>query len=139
MYRFLEEMKAYVKSKLNIDVLDVNTKGHTPQKTEIQFQIMDNSEVDRYTTFESASIFAIPLQLTVFAFPTKMDGKVVSAKDTSIKIADDLINILNAQSVVENNSRVKRVRLTTTSPAMPFDGGDKAYTTSIRYEFWVEK
>ncbi len=147
MYKFLESMKAYVKGKLNadeeistqIDVYDVYTKGHTPQKTEIQFQIMDNSEVDRYTSFDGANIFSIPLQITVFAFRSKIADKVVSARELSVRLAEKVINILNAKDVVESNERVKRVRLMTTTPAMQFETGDKAYTTAIRYEFWVAK
>ena len=55
----------------------------------------------------------------------------------SIKLGDKIIKQLEALKVVE--ARVKRVRIMTTSPAMPFEGGDKAYTTAIRCEFWVAK
>ena len=147
MYNFLESMKTYIKNGINADsdisdtiaVYDANTKGHTPQKTEIQFQIMDNSEVERYNSFSGASIFNIPLQITLFAFQTKIAGKMKSARESSIILADKITNLLNALDVVKHNSNVMRVRIMTTTPAMPFEGGDKAYTTAIRCEFWVAK
>jgi hypothetical protein len=149
MYNFLEDMKNYIKNGINadvdipksygIEVYDSYTKGHTPQKTEIQFQIIDNSEVERYNTFDGANIFYIPLQITIFAFQMKLAGIMTSARETSIKIADKVNSLLDALKVVEANQRVKRVRIMTTTPAMPFNDGDKAYTTAIRCEFWVAK
>ena len=149
MYKFLEDMKNYIKENINTDVdisktynvevYDAYTKGHTPTRTEIQFQIMDNSEVERYTSFEGANIFYIPLQISVFAFQMKLAGTMTSPREVSIKLGDKIISLLDSVKVVESNPRVKRVRVITTSPALPFNGGEKAYTTAIRCEFWVAK
>lgn len=149
VYSFLEDMKKYIVDGLNADAdisntygivgYDANTKGHTPTKTEVQFQIMDNNEVERYTSFEGANVYYIPLQITVWAFQMKLAGKMESPRVVSIKLGDKIIKQLEALKVVEAIPRVKRVRIMTTSPAMPFEGGDKAYTTAIRCEFWVAK
>ena len=149
MYSFLEDMKKYIVDGLNADAdisntygivgYDANTKGHTPTKTEVQFQIMDNNEVERYTSFEGANVYYIPLQITVWAFQMKLAGTMTSPRVASIKLGDKIIKQLEALKVVEAIPRVKRVRIMTTSPAMPFEGGDKAYTTAIRCEFWVAK
>lgn len=149
VYSFLEDMKKYIVDGLNADAdisntygivgYDANTKGHTPAKTEVQFQIMDNNEVERYTSFEGANIYYIPLQITVFAFQMKLGAKIETPRVVSIKLGDKIIKLLNALKVVEANPRVKRVRIMTTSPALKYEGGDKAYTTAIRCEFWVAK
>ena len=149
MYSFLEDVKKYIVDGLNADAdisntygivgYDANTKGHTPTKTEVQFQIMDNNEVERYTSFEGANVYYIPLQITVWAFQMKLAGTMTSPRVVSIKLGDKIIKQLEALRVVQAIPRVKRVRLMTTSPAMPFEGGDKAYTTAIRCEFWVAK
>ena len=149
VYSFLEDMKKYIVDGLNADAdisntygivgYDANTKGHTPTKTEVQFQIMDNNEVERYTSFNGASVYYIPLQITVWAFQMKLDGKMESPRVVSIKLGGKIIKLLEALKVVEAIPRVKRVRIMTTSPAMPFEGGDKAYTTAIRCEFWIAK
>lgn len=149
VYNFLEDMKKYIVDGLNADAdisntygivgYDANTKGHTPTKTEVQFQIMDNNEVERYTSFEGANIYYIPLQITVWAFQMKLAGTMTSPRVASIKLGDKIIKQLEALKVVDAIPRVKRVRIMTTSPAMPFEGGDKAYTTAIRCEFWVAK
>ena len=149
VYSFLEDMKKYIVDGLNADAdisntygivgYDANTKGHTPTKTEVQFQIMDNNEVERYTSFDGANVYGIPLQITVWAFAMKLAGKMESPRIVSIKLGEKIIRQLEALRVVDAIPRVKRVRLMTTSPAMPFEGGDKAYTTAIRCEFWVAK
>lgn len=149
MYSFLEDMKKYIVDGLNADAdisntygivgYDADTKGHTPTKTEVQFQIMDNNEVERYTSFEGANIYYIPLQIVVFAFQMKLGAKIETPRVASIKLGDKIIKLLDALKVVEANPRVKRVHIMTTSPAMPFEGGAKAYTTAIRCEFWVAK
>lgn len=149
VYSFLEDMKKYIVDGLNADAdisktygivgYDANTKGHTPTKTEVQFQIMDNNEVERYTSFEGANVYYIPLQITVYAFQMKLNNKIESPRIVSIKLGEKIIKQLEALKVVESIPRVKRVRLMTTSPAIPFEGGDKAYTTAIRCEFWVAK
>lgn len=149
VYSFLEDMKKYIVDGLNADAdisntygivgYDANTKGHTPTKTEVQFQIMDNNEVERYTSFEGANVYYIPLQITVYAFTMKLAGTMTAPRVVSIKLGDKIIKLLEALRVVEAIPRVNRVRLMTTSPAMPFEGGEKAYTTAIRCEFWVAK
>lgn len=149
MYSFFESMKEYIVDGLNADAdisktygiagYDANTKGHTPTKTEVQFQIMDVNEVERYTSFEGVNVMYIPLQITVYAFQMKLAGTMEAPRIVSMKLADKVLGLLNAVKVVEANPRVKRVRIMTTSPAQPFEGGDKAYTTAIRCEFWVAK
>jgi hypothetical protein len=149
VYSFYEDMKKYIVDGLNADAdisktygivgYDANTKGHTPTKTEVQFQIMDNNEVERFTSFDGANIYYIPLQITVWAFTMKLAGTMTVPRVGSVVLGDKIIKLLDAVKVVNANPRVKRVRIMTTSPAMPFEGGDKAYTTAIRCEFWVAK
>lgn len=149
MYKFLQDMKSYIKERINanadisktygIEMYDAYTKGHTPTKTEVQFQIMDDNEVERYTSFEGANVYQMPIQITVVAFQMKIAGVMTSAKDASLLLGGKLKNLLNAVDVVSAIPRVERVRIMTTSPALPYEGGDKAYTTAIRCEFWVAK
>ena len=149
MYKFLQDMKSYIKERINadadisktygIEMYDSYTKGHTPTKTEVQFQIMDDNEVERYTSFEGANVYQMPIQITVVAFQMKIAGVMTSAKDASLLLGGKLKKLLNAVDVVSAIPRVERVRIMTTSPALPYEGGDKAYTTAIRCEFWVAK
>lgn len=149
MYSFFEDMKEYIVDGLNADAeipntynivgYDAYTKGHTPQKTEVLFQIMDNNEVDAYTSFEGANIFYIPLQITVVGFQMKLAGTMQSPKSVSLMLGEKVLSLLDATKVAEANERVKRVRIMTTSPALPLEGGEKAFTTAIRVEFWVAK
>ena len=100
---------------------------------------MDNNEVDTYTSFEGANVFYIPLQITVVGFQMKIAGTMQSPKSVSLMLGEKVLNLLDALKVVEANERVKRVRIMTTSPALPLESGEKAFTTAIRVEFWVAK
>lgn len=147
MDKFLEYMKEYLKTELKNDgilpatfdlgVYDAYTAGHTPQKTELLIQIMDNSDVEAYGTLEGETTSSIPLQITVYAFQTKLNGVMTSAREVSIKLGTKVKEILNRLRANVINPNILRTRIMTMSPAMPVQGGEKAYTTAIRCEFWV--
>lgn len=147
MFEFLEYMKSYLETKFANDndlpnsfemkVYDAYTTGHKPTKTEIQIQIMNDSEVDRYSSFDSTHISNIPLEIVVYAFQMKLDNKMVSAREVSIRIADKVKVFLNELRESNVNDNIKRVRIITTSPALPTIDGEKSYMTAIRCEFWV--
>lgn len=147
MDKFLDYMKGYLKTELmndgiiassyDLKVYDAYTAGHTPERTELQIQIMDNSEVEVYSTLEGEAISSIPLQIVIYAFQMKLNGVMTSAREVSIKLGTKVKDILNRlrESVV--NPNINRVRIMTMAPAMPMQDGSKAYTTAIRCEFWV--
>ena len=109
------------------------TTTNTPQ---IQIQIMDNAEVDRYSSFEGENISSIPLQITAYTTSMKIGNVVKSAQESSIIFGQKVKALLNKlrESVVNEN--IAKCRIATTSPALPLLDG-KAYMTAIRCEFWV--
>jgi hypothetical protein len=147
MDKFLDYMKDYLKTELkkegilpstfDLGVYDAYKAGHTPNKTELLIQIMDNSEVEAYSTLEGEKVSSIPLQITVFEFQTKLNGVMTSAREVSIKLGAKVKEILNRLRETVINPNILRTRVMTTSPALPIQGGEKSYTTAIRCEFWV--
>ncbi len=110
------------------------TTANTPQ---IQIQIMDNAEVERYSSFDGENISSIPLQITAYTSPMKINNVLKTAQESSIILGQKVKTLLNRlrESVVNEN--ISRCRIVTTSPALPLLDGSKVYMTAIRCEFWV--
>lgn len=108
----------------------------TDNVPQVQVQIMDNSEVQAYTSFEGENISAIPLQITSYTAQMKIGGTMRSAQEASIIFGQKLKNMLDKLALATDNENIKLVVRTTMSPALPLLEG-KVYTTAIRYNFWV--
>jgi phospholipase C len=110
------------------------TTTNTPQ---IQIQIMDNAEVERYSSFEGENVSSIPLQITAYTSQMKINNVMKSAQESSIIFGQKIKTLLNKlrESVVNEN--ISRCRIATTSPALPLLEGEKVYMTAIRCEFWI--
>ena len=147
MFEFLKYIKNYIETKFASDselpqsfemkVYDAYTVGHTPSKTEIQVQLLNDSEVERYSSFDSTHVSNIPLEIVVYAFKMKLSNEMVSPREVSIRLADKVKIMLNELRESNVNDNIKRVRIMTTSPALPTIDGSQSYMTAIRCEFWV--
>lgn len=110
------------------------TTANTPQ---IQIQILDNSEVERYSSFEGENVSNIPLQITVYTSQGKFLNVMKSAQQMSRIYGEKLKKVLNTLRESKVNGNIERCSITTMSPAMPLLNGEKVYATAIRCEFWV--
>ena len=110
------------------------TTANTPQ---IQIQIMDNAEVERYSSFEGENISSIPLQITAYTPQMKINNVLKSAQECSIIFGQKIKTLLNKLRENVVNENITRCRIVTTSPALPLLDGSKVYMTAIRCEFWV--
>lgn len=148
MDKFLDWVKSYLDNGLSNDselskkvVVELAHKqGNTVTTTntpQIQIQIMDDAEVERYSSFEGENISSIPLQITAYTSQTKINNVMKSAQESSIIFAQKIKTLLNKlrESVVNEN--IVRCRIATVSPALPLLDGSKVYMTAIRCEFWV--
>ena len=108
--------------------------ANTPQ---IQIQIMDNAEVERYSSFEGENISSIPLQITAYTSQMKINNVLKSAQECSVIFGQKVKTLLNKLRENVVNKNITRCRIVTTSPALPLLDGSKAYMTAIRCEFWV--
>ena len=148
MDKFLNWVKDYLEDSFSNDsdiskkvIFDLAYKqGNTITTTntpQIQIQIMDDAEVERYSSFEGENISSIPLQITAYTSQTKINNVMKSAQESSIIFAQKIKTLLNKlrESVVNEN--IVRCRIATVSPALPLLDGSKVYMTAIRCEFWV--
>ena len=147
MEEFLDYIKAYLDDNFKNDsditktvtIEDAYKSGNevtTSNVPQIQVQILDNSEVVRYSSFEGENVSYIPLQITSYTAQMKIAGTMVSAQRASIKFGQKIKNLLNALRNSRVNENIERCRIITMSPALPLLEG-KVYTTAVRCEFWI--
>lgn len=148
MDEFIDWIKSYLETEFGQDsdiVKNVSvelshkqaneiTTTNTPQ---IQIQIMDNAEVENYSSFDGEHVSSIPLQLTIYTSQLKIKGIQTSAQESSVILGQKLKQILNKLRVGVVNENILRCRIVTMSPALPLLEGSKVYTTAVRCEFWI--
>ena len=147
MDEFLEYIKTYLSTSFDADTDIVKTvtienayksgnEVSTSNVPQIQIQILDNSEVQRYSSFEGENVSYIPLQITSYTAQMKIAGTMVSAQQASIVFGQKIKDLLNALRNSRVNGNILRCRIITMSPALPLLEG-KVYTTAVRCEFWI--
>lgn len=148
MNEFLEFIKTYIANAFandndiskEVTIENAYKQGNeitTSNVPQIQIQILNNAEQERYSSFQGEHISSIPLQITSYTGQMKIAGTMTSAQEASIIFGQKIKDILNTlrESVVNEN--IARCRVMTMSPALPLLEGSKVYTTAIRCEFWV--
>lgn len=148
MNEFIKWIQCYLKDGFdadeeitkNVTIELAHKQGNTVTTTntpQIQIQILDNAEVERYSVFDGETTASIPLQINAYTSQMKISNKTISAQESSIIFGQKIKVLLNKlrQSIVNEN--VLRCRIITMSPALPLLNGEKVYFTSIRCEFWV--
>ena len=112
-------------------------KVTTENVPQVIIQIMDNSEIVRYSSFENEQVSSIPLQFNVYTGAMKIKGQLKTAQEASIILGTKLIKMLNDLRANVVNENILRCRRTSSSPALPLIDGSKIYFTAVRCEFWV--
>lgn len=147
MDEFLEYIKTYLSTSFDADTDITKTvtienayksgnEVSTSNVPQIQVQILDNSEVQRYSSFDGENVSYIPLQITSYTAQMKIASTMVSAQQASIVFGQKIKNLLNALRNSVVNENILRCRIITMSPALPLLEG-KVYTTAVRCEFWI--
>lgn len=147
MTNFYEWIKNYIETKfandsdfsktsVKVAYLQGN-KVTTDTVPQIIIQIMDDSEVDRYSSFDGENVSSIPLQFNAYAGQMKIGNKMKSAQEASMIFGTKLKVMLNELRENVVNANIMRCRRATMSPALPLIDGSKIYFTATRCEFWV--
>lgn len=149
MDEFLEWIKNYIKTQFEeyselpktkvVEIYNAYEPGHEVSANtvpEIQVQILDNSEVVRYSSFEGENVTYIPLQITTYTGQMKMGSVMKSPQEWSIKFGEKLKTILNSLRNRVVNKNILSVQIVGMSPALPLLEG-KVYTTAVRCRFWI--
>ena len=148
MNEFLKFIKEYLDEKFRNDtdiskkvIIDnaykINNEITTANSPQIQIQIIDNSEVEKYSSFEGENVSSIPLQIIAYAPQMKIGNVMKSSQDVALIFGEKLKKYINALRESNVNKNIQRCRIITMAPALPLLDGSKIYTTAIRCEFWI--
>ena len=149
MNEFLEWLKTYISSQFandsditkTVTVENANKQGNeitTSNVPQVQVQLMDNAEVDQYSSLEEGEhVTSIPVQITSYTGQMKIKNAACSAQEASIIFGDKIKNMITASNMASANTNIKRCRRTTMSPALQLLDGSKVYYTAVRFEFWI--
>lgn len=148
MYQFLNWLKTYIEAAFTSDTEITKTvvvenaykQGNTVNTTnvpQVQIQLLDNSEVERYSSFQGEHLSYVPVQLSVYSGQMKINETTYSAQDASIILGDKVKSMVAANEIQSQNKNIKRCIRTSMSPALQLIDGSKVYYTAVRVEFWI--
>lgn len=146
---FIEDLVAYLNNKFAMDSRISNAKKPVgalafnrkmiEDATKPFFVIQSLSNSPKDETFLRVETITASIQIDVFALKGYFGGKVYLAEPMSIVLQDVISNYMEELKFGDANDNIRLMREITSSPAMPFDDGMRAYSASLRYEFTIMK
>ena len=123
----------------SIDVLEAYKYSHKLNNSELQVQIIDHSEFERYTTFEDGKVYVCPLQIDVYAKQMTIGNEIMSAQKAAYTLAQKVINWLNVNDVHAEIDDVISIKNGTYTSAVPVaDVGTVLYRCVVRVDLYLE-
>jgi hypothetical protein len=147
MRLFLDDLISYISDNFKNDS-DISTKVKVNEAYEenskitppmIVVQAMDDSDAERFDTFDGELISYVPIQLTIYCQQMQIGDEVVSAKIASSIFADKIKAMFDNVKTVAWNSNIKLMRRVGGTPCMPLQKGTTTYFSPIRFDFYVNK
>lgn len=88
-------------------------------------------------TFNSVKTIQLNIQIDVFALAGTFDGKQYLAEPMSIMLQNVVSEYMEKLKFGDVNENIILMREITSSPAIPYENGDRAYFSSLRYQFEI--
>lgn len=144
MKTFIDRIIEYLDSGFDkISALSKKPKGHyayeqglLPSTTPYYVvQLLDN-----YTSkedFQEEVEVTMPIQVNVYGVKMNIDGITTNAQQVAIILGDMCVKLLEEFKYTQND--ITTMRRTSSTPALPFEDGSKAYYTAIRYKITKQK
>lgn len=98
---------------------------------------LNNSPKDE--TFTDIKTLSIDIQIDIFAMKGNFGGLQYLAEPMSIVLQDVVSTYMQDLKFGDYNENICLMREVTSSPAIPFEDGVKAYQSSLRYKFTIMK
>ena len=96
---------------------------------------LNNSPKDE--TFTSVETLDIHIQVDIFALKGNFGGAQYLAEPMAIVLQDVVSAYMQDLKFGDYNKNICLMREVTSSPAIPFEDGMKAYQSSLRYKFTI--
>ena len=146
MKQFTDDLIEYIKNNFGqdsdiIDTVNVDYSYKQNKKLNCPFvsvQTLDNSDSEKYDTFDGELISNIQVQIIVYAQQMKIANITRNSQDSAMILTDKIIKMFDKIKTVEWNKNVILIRRAGTTFSMPLQDGSTTYFSPLRYEFYVE-
>jgi hypothetical protein len=147
MRLFLDDLISYISDNFkndsdisnNVKVNEAYEENSKITPPMIVVQAMDDSDAERFDTFDGELISYVPVQITIYCQQMQINGEIVSAKIASSIFADKIKSLFDTVKTVVWNSNIKLMRRVGGTPCMPMQKGTTTYFSPIRFDFYVNK
>lgn len=146
MKQFTDDLIEYIKNNFGqdsdiIDTVNVDYSYKQNKKLNCPFvsvQTLNNSDSEKYDTFDGELISNIQVQIIVYAQQMKIANITKNSQDSAMILTDKIIKMFDKIKTVEWNKNVILIRRAGTTFSMPLQDGSTTYFSPLRYEFYVE-
>ena len=145
MQEFVDEIIKYLDSKFNADTnITKKPKGHyayesglvpTSTTTYYTIQLLDDSTATE--DFNGETTYNSPIQITIYGIPMTIKGKQENAQSVSFYLAEQCKKFMEEYKY--SSKRIITMRRMTSTPAIPYGNGIKAYYSVIRYNITLKE
>ena len=147
MRLFLDDLISYISDNFkndsdisnNVKVNEAYEENSKITPPMIVVQAMDDSDAERFDTFDGELISYVPVQISIYCQQMQINGEIVSAKIASSIFADKIKSLFDTVKTVVWNSNIKLMRRVGGTPCMPMQKGTTTYFSPIRFDFYVNK
>lgn len=145
MNDFIEILKQYIQNAMdsNADITKkINVckayKSNQTNAPKIVIYVVDDSEEERYNTFQGEQVSNLAVEITAFTPQMKIGAVEYSAQDAADKLSDMIRVLFQKEVIVNAIPDVLYVRRVGRTLAMPFDSGEKIYMSPVRFEILIK-
>lgn len=147
MKQFWDDIIAYLTENLNNDssydkevkVDYANKQNVTITPPHIFVQPTQDTDAEQYDTFDGEVISYCPVQISPYCQQLRINGKMVSAQETSMIFADKISRLFDKTTATKWNKNIVRLRRVGENIGLPVEGGTTTYVSPLRYEFYVQR
>lgn len=145
MQEFVDEIIEYLDGKFEADTnIASKPKGSYAYKSGLipdgkspfyVVQLLDNSTATE--DFNSEVSVNSPIQISLYGVKMKVGGKINDAQSVSYYLADQCKKFMEEYKY--SSEKITNMRRTSSTPALPYEDGSKAYYSVIRYNITLKE
>lgn len=145
MQEFVDEIIEYLDGKFDADTNIANKpKGHYAYESgltpdgKVPFyvvQLLDNSTATE--DFNREVSVNSPIQISLYGVKMKVGGKIKDPQSVSYYLADQCKKFMEEYKY--SSEKITTMRRTSSTPALPYEDGSKAFYSVIRYNITLKE
>lgn len=142
-----DELKSYLNGKIAVDK-DLSTTigikqqypyGHKAEPPELLLAIIDNTEFETATTFETETVSTVSLQIIPMVNSMNIGGKIYNAQRSCDLLSEKVCGWFDKSVVKENIPKIINTRRVQWSNSYAYESGTTTYYSILRFNLTVTK